>query len=94
MSNAGTRVLVTRGVEKQLRKLPKNIRNAFAYWVESLEMFGTSVIRRIPGYHDEPLKGDRRGQRSVRLNKSYRVIYIEVKEGIEITVIEVNKHEY
>jgi len=94
ISEVGTFVLVTRFAEKQLRKLPKNIKNAFGYWVETVEIFGVRAVRKVSGYHDEPLRGDRKGQRSVRLNKSYRVIYVEVKEGIEITVIEVNKHEY
>lgn len=35
-----------------------------------------------------------RGQRSVRLNKAYRVIYIETVEGFEILIIEMNKHEH
>lgn len=46
------------------------------------------------GYHDEPLHGDRRGQRSVRLNRSYRAIYIELEEGQRLLVVEVNKHGY
>ncbi len=45
-------------------------------------------------YHDEPLKGQRIGQRSIRLSKSYRAIYIEHNDDIIIEVIEVNKHEY
>ena len=32
------------------------------------------------GYKDESLKGKRKGQRSIRLNKSYRLIY-EIKEA-------------
>jgi proteic killer suppression protein len=45
---------------------------------------------------DEPLSGDRKGQRSVRLNRAYRAIYIQNKDGeIElVTIIEVNKHKY
>jgi proteic killer suppression protein len=46
--------------------------------------------------HDEPLKGDRQGQRSVRLNRAYRAIYVE-REDDEVAlvdVIEVNKHGY
>jgi len=50
----------------------------------------------LPGYHDEPLKGDRRGQRSVRLNRAYRVIYEENDQGdiVVILVLEVSKHGY
>lgn len=53
-------------------------------------------MRKVPGYHDEPLKGDRMGQRSIRLNKAYRAIYMERpnQEIIIISVMEVNKHDY
>ena len=54
------------------------------------------AVRELKGFHDEPLRGPRSGQRSVRLNRAYRVIYIEEEDGqIRIAnVIEVNKHEY
>ena len=54
------------------------------------------ATRLLPGYHDETLKGERKGQRSVRLNKGYRVIYEETETGniVLISVPEVNKHEY
>lgn len=89
-----TSVVVTKFAEKQIKKIPQQIKQALRYWAESVERFGIREIRKLPGYHDEPLKGDRKGQRSVRLNRAYRAIYIETKDGIEITVIEVNKHEY
>ena len=61
-----------------------------------VEESGIREVRKFKGFHDEPLKGRRRGQRSVRLNKAYRAIYVEHEEGeIElIEVLEVNKHEY
>lgn len=54
------------------------------------------TVRRLPGFHDEPLKGQRQGQRSIRLNRAYRAIYVERHGGeIELVeVMEVNKHEY
>lgn len=87
-------VVLTKFAEKQLTKLPRNIKEALRYWAETIERIGLREVRKLSGYHDEPLKGDRKGQRSVRLNKAYRAIYIETNESIEITVIEVNKHEY
>lgn len=91
-----TRVLISKFAEKQVKKLPKPISEALFIWVESVELTGIADIRKLKGYHDEPLRGDRKGQRSVRLNRSYRVIYTENenKELVLITVIEVNKHEY
>jgi toxin HigB-1 len=83
-------------VEKQIKKLPRNIVESLYVWIEQVNYLGLREVRKIKGYHDEPLKGERKGQRSVRLNKSYRAIY---KEGIRgmlhiVTVIDVNKHEY
>lgn len=54
------------------------------------------AVRKIPSFHDEPLKGDRKGQRSIRLSKAYRAIYKIGKQGnLEIAeIIEVNKHDY
>jgi proteic killer suppression protein len=92
--NIVTAVVITNFAEKQLKKLPNSIKESLRYWAESVERFGIREIRKLPGYHDERLKGERKGQRSVRLNRSYRAIYVETKDGIEITIIEVNKHDY
>jgi len=82
--------------EKQLRKLPPHIVAAFRTWARSVELDGVHATRIWPGYHDEPLQGERKGQRSVRLSKAYRIIYEETESGdiILICVLEVNKHEY
>ena len=82
--------------EKQLKKLPRFIREAVRIWVHAVEEGGIREVRKIPGYHDEPLFGMRRGQRSVRLNRSYRLIYKEYEDGriTIVQVMEVNKHAY
>ncbi|KTC71465.1 hypothetical protein Lbir_1719 [Legionella birminghamensis] len=87
---------LTKAAEKDLNKVPLYIKEKLLLWVDSVERSGIQAIRTIPGFHDEPLKGDRQGQRSIRLNKAYRAIYIEneQKEIIIISIIEVNKHEY
>ena len=65
-------------------------------WIDDVENNGLEEARRRPGYHDEPLHGERRGQRSVRLNRAWRAIYIVVDGGtVEfVEVEEVNKHVY
>ena len=64
--------------------------------VDDVERIGIQKVREVPEYHDEPLRGDRSGQRSIRLNRSYRAIYIERpnKEITIISIMEVNKHDY
>lgn len=83
-------------VHKDLRKIPNYILEKLMIWAKSVELKGIREVRKIPGYHDEPLKGTREGQRSVRLNRSYRAIYQEEHDGTIsiVLVIEVNKHEY
>lgn len=82
--------------QKQITKLPKFIQSKLRLWIFDVENNGLQEVQKISGYHDEPLKGDRKGQRSIRLNKAYRAIY-EIKDDgvIEfIQIIEVNKHDY
>ena len=91
-----SRVLVAKFAAKQLPKLPSRIRAALDAWRDAVERDGIAETRKRPGYHDEPLKGERKGQRSVRLSLAYRAIYVESEADdlILIAVMEVNKHEY
>lgn len=81
-------------LDKDLRKLPDHILEKLLFWVKAVNALGIVDVRKSKGFHDEPLHGNRKGQRSIRLSKSYRAIYVEDKQIIRITVIEVNKHEY
>jgi proteic killer suppression protein len=76
--------------------LPIFIKEALYIWVKSVEEEGLRQTRTLHGYHDEPLKGSRKGQRSVRLSRAYRVIYeqIDRENYIVVSVLEVNKHDY
>ena len=81
---------------KDLKKVPLPIALKLETWIEDVGHRGLSEVRKIPGYHDEPLKGKRKGQRSIRLNIAYRAIYTINKMGIIkfVEIQEVNKHEY
>lgn len=88
-------VVLNEKVIKNLKKLPSHISNKLKFWIDEIEIKGLSKVRKISGYHDEPLKGKREGQRSIRLNKAYRAIYEIRDDAIEfVEVVEVNKHEY
>lgn len=81
---------------KQLQKTPLYIKDKLYNWIERVKLLGIFEVRKIKSYHDEPLKGDRVGQRSIRLNKAYRAIYsIQEDSTVKFAVIkEVNKHDY
>jgi len=65
-------------------------------WIEAVEEDELEATRRVPGFHDEPLKGNRRGQRSIRLSRQWRAIYETYAEGgVQlVSVEEVTPHVY
>ncbi len=89
-------VRLSQKAKKDIIRLPSFIVTKLLAWVDDVEVRGLEEVRKISGYHDEPLKGDRKGQRSIRLNKAYRAIYvIKIDGSIEFVEIkEVNKHDY
>ncbi len=89
-------VILTTKAKKNLKKLPLFIALKLQTWIDAVGHSGLNEVRKIPGYHDEPLKGKRLGQRSIRLNIAYRAIYTINKKGVIsfVEVEEVNKHEY
>ncbi len=81
--------------DKDLNALPVQVREAFAQWQSDVANLGLFEVRRGMGgsYHDEGLSGQREGQRSVRLNRQWRVIYVET--GVDsIQVLEIMPHTY
>lgn len=64
-----TKVTWDKSVEKQLDRIPDVIVRKFRVGVALLEESGVREVRKLKGFHDEPLKGKRAGQRSVRLNR-------------------------
>ena len=83
-------------VEKQLKKVPPEIVFRLMRWIRTIEQFGLYEARKVKSYHDEPLKGLRTGQRSVRLGIKWRAIYTLSKTGELniIKVLEVTPHDY
>jgi proteic killer suppression protein len=80
--------------EKQLNKVPHNIAERARGWITMVELAGLRATSKSKGLHDEPLQGRRWGQRSVRLNRSYRLIYKVIEDYVHIELLEVHKHDY
>ena len=89
-------VVLSKQAQWDVTKVPFYIVIKLQAWIDSVGLSGLREVRKLPGYHDEPLHGARGGQRSIRLNRAYRAIYIIDKDGaVEIIkVLEVNKHDY
>lgn len=88
-------VIISSVARKRLEKAPKQVQVKFFTWVEMVNTKGLEATRLIKAFHDEPLKGQRQGQRSIRLNRQWRAIYRLAKNGsVQIQVLEVTPHDY
>lgn len=84
-----------KAVARQLGIVPRNVAAKFYEWADAVQKLGLPKVRERSGFHDEPLKGIRQGQRSVRLNRSYRAIYVVTSGTVTLVEVqEVTKHEY
>ena len=90
------KVIITKKARKELKTIPGYIALKLYDWADQVAESGLANIRKIKGYHDEPLKGQWKGFRSIRLSKAYRAIYIIKSESkIEfVSIEEVSKHGY
>lgn len=89
-------VKLSERAKSELAQIPTHVVFKLQGWISGIKMHGLRDMRKLSGFHDEPLKGKRKGQRSIRLNKAYRAFYIINQSGVMefIEVVEVNKHEY
>ncbi len=90
------RVVISGAAQKDLARVPRYIAVKLGAWAALVCEVGLDEVRKVPGYHDEPLKGIRKGQRSIRLSRAYRAIYEIGRDGaVEfVSVEEVSKHAY
>ena len=89
-------VIISQKTKDELKRVPIYIAKKLESWLDAVSHDGLMEVRKIKGYHDEPLKGPRVGRRSIRLNRAYRSIYEIRKDGATelVNVEEVNKHDY
>ena len=83
-----------RDIGKLCRRLPLPVLKKYELWKEIVFRHGPEKLMEFPGFHDERLKGQRRGQRSSRLNLQYRVIYVIEEDVVTVYVLEITPHKY
>lgn len=89
-------VIISENALKQLEKVPTYIKEKLYKWIEQVKLLGLIEVRKVRSYNDELLKGELFGQRSIRLNRAYRAIYVlQNNQDINFVEIrEVSKHDY
>ncbi len=89
------KVVISKRAEKDLEKIQRYVVDLFFAWVLDVERRGLEEVRKVSGFHDEPLKGKLKGLRSIRLNRGYRAYYRIEKDQVEFVFVErVDKHVY
>lgn len=102
------KVRLTKKAQKALDRCPRHVVVKLLAWVDVVESEGLDAAREIPGYHDEPLRGQRRaisqicrapGPSAIRLSRAWRALYMIVQPGSTemepfVEVTEVTKHDY
>jgi len=79
---------------RKLPKIPNEILKRYEKWKDIVIISGPEGLKLIKGFHDEALKGKRRGYRSSRLSLQYRLIYKIEKKKFYVRVIDINPHDY
>jgi toxin HigB-1 len=54
------KILVSRQAKKQLKLIPDHIYRKYLYWIDLLKTVGLLKARKYKGFHDEPLRGNRK----------------------------------
>jgi proteic killer suppression protein len=88
------RIREHRDIEKICKKLPEAVVKKYELWKDIIFRHGPEKLKEFPGFHDEKLKGERKGQRSSRLGSLYRVIYIVERDVVTVFVLEITPHKY
>lgn len=83
-----------RSIAGTCRKIPPLVVKKYELWKNIVFRHGPEKLKEFPGFHDEPLKGDRDVQRSSRLNLQYRVIYFVEREIVTVCVLDITPHKY
>lgn len=88
------RIREHRSVAGTCRRLPPQIVKKNELWKNIVFRHGPEKLKEFPGFNDEALKGERKGQRSSRLSSQYRVIYSVERDVITVFVLEITPHKY
>lgn len=87
-------ILEHRDITKTCKKIPLQVLKKYELWKDLVFRHGPEILKEFPGFHDEKLKGGRKGQRPSRLSLQYRVIYRINGEDISVYILELTPHKY
>ena len=87
-------VIIDHKFVKTIRDLPVQCLKKYSVFKTKVEFLGLDSIRSKPGLQLEMLKGNLQGLYSIRLNRSYRVVFSVNHHDRIVTILEISKHRY
>ena len=87
-------ILEHRSISAACGKLPPQVVKKYELWKDLVFRHGPAKLSEFPGFHDEQMKGERKGQRSSRLSLQYRVVYAVERGTVTVYVLEIPPHKY
>jgi toxin HigB-1 len=79
---------------RKLPRIPAEVLKRYEKWKDIVTISGSDGLKQIKGFHDEALRAERKGHRSSRLGKQYRVIYKIENRQLYVQVINLTAHDY
>ena len=91
-------ISISKKAMKYLQRVQPHIRYIFQAWVKIIEQKGIEKVQKMQRFKAHLLKGDRKGQRAIKLNKFIRVIYELEKRNNGQCIVKVKEirgdHDY
>jgi proteic killer suppression protein len=81
-------------IRKACERAPESVIRKYELWKDIVFRHGPQKLREFPGFGDEKLKGQRKGERSSRLSLQYRVVYAVDRKNVTVFVLEITPHKY
>ncbi len=85
------KVVEWRSVTRQFRRAPREIQEKYTLWRRRVGRFGPFLGG---GYRVHLLSGARKGQRSARLSRQWRVIFKVLERELIVEAMELTLHKY
>jgi len=87
----GWRIVEARLLVRQLERAPREVRIDYGYWRDRVRELGPNLQG---GYKTHALHGRRKGQKSARLGRQWRVIFRVVEDELIVEALELTSHRY
>jgi len=85
------KVIESRLITRQLQRAPKEIQRKYAIWRNRVRRGGPDLGG---GFRVHALAGHRKGQKSARLNRQWRVIFRVFHGELVVEALELTPHKY